>query len=69
LLEDEALRARIGSGAHARVEQAFLGSRHLAQYVDICADLLRELHHNHRLTSAVDGQVVGHDGRTREAHG
>ena len=42
LLEDEALCARLGSAAHARVEQAFLGARHLGQYVDICADLLRD---------------------------
>ncbi len=42
LLEDEALCARLGSAAHARVEQAFLGARHLSQYVDICADLLRD---------------------------
>ena len=42
LLDDSALCARLGSNAHTRVEDAFLGSRHLGQYVDICADVLRD---------------------------
>jgi trehalose synthase len=40
LLEDTDRCLRIGSNAHARVAHQFLGSRHLGQYVDICADLL-----------------------------
>lgn len=39
LLQDRQLAERIGQGAHARVQHAFLGSRHLSQYVDICAEL------------------------------
>ncbi|MFZ0181183.1 MAG: glycosyltransferase [Candidatus Dormiibacterota bacterium] len=40
LLEDRRLAERIGERAHARVQDEFLGSRHLAQYVDICAELI-----------------------------
>ena len=39
LLGDRQLAARIGKRAHARVQDAFLGSRHLAEYVDLCAAL------------------------------
>ena len=39
LLKDRRLAARIGRRAHIRVRHAFLGSRHLAEYVDICAAL------------------------------
>jgi hypothetical protein len=30
----------MGEAAHARVQREFLGSRDLAQYVEICAELL-----------------------------
>ncbi|MGA8665243.1 MAG: glycosyltransferase [Candidatus Dormiibacterota bacterium] len=39
LLGDRRLAARVGKRAHARVQDAFLGSRHLAEYVDLCAAL------------------------------
>jgi trehalose synthase len=39
LLKDRRLAARIGRSAHSRVQHAFLGSRHLAEYVDICSAL------------------------------
>jgi trehalose synthase len=35
LLGDEALAARLGAGAHERVQDRFLPDRHLAQYVDL----------------------------------
>jgi trehalose synthase len=39
LFADGELAKRIGANAHARVQQAFLGSRDLTQYVEICAEL------------------------------
>jgi trehalose synthase len=39
LLKDGKRAERMGERAHARVQQAFLGSRHLSEYVDICAAL------------------------------
>ncbi len=39
LLNDVQLAERMGERAHARVQEAFLGSRHLSEYVDICAAL------------------------------
>ena len=35
VLHDGPLAARLGAAAHQRVQQAFLGDRHLAQYVDL----------------------------------
>lgn len=35
VLEDDALAARLGAGAHKRVLDRFLPDRHLAQYVDL----------------------------------
>jgi trehalose synthase len=35
LLGDEALAAKLGAGAHERVQDRFLPDRHLAQYVDL----------------------------------
>ena len=35
LLEDDALAARLGAGAHERVQDRFLPDRHLARYVDL----------------------------------
>lgn len=40
LLEDPAAARRMGEQAKARVASRFLGSRHLAQYVDVCAQLV-----------------------------
>ena len=40
LLLDNSLAERMGAEAHARVQKEFLGSRHLAQYVEICAELV-----------------------------
>ncbi|HEX4756153.1 MAG TPA: glycosyltransferase [Candidatus Dormibacteraeota bacterium] len=40
LLLDSERADRMGSEAHARVQREFLGSRHLAQYVEICAELV-----------------------------
>ena len=41
LLVDRCLAERMGERAHARVQAAFLGSRHLTQYVEICAELIQ----------------------------
>jgi trehalose synthase len=41
LLGDDALAERLGRGAYERVKDRFLGDRHLAQYVDLFADLVR----------------------------
>lgn len=40
LLLDGERAKRMGKEAHARVQREFLGSRHLAQYVEICAELV-----------------------------
>jgi trehalose synthase len=40
LLSDRDLAGRMGAAARARVQRDFLGSRHLAQYVEICAELI-----------------------------
>jgi trehalose synthase len=40
LLLDGERADRMGREAHARVQRQFLGSRHLAQYVEICAELV-----------------------------
>jgi trehalose synthase len=40
LLLDRDLAESMGRAAHARVQHEFLGSRHLAQYVEICAELV-----------------------------
>jgi trehalose synthase len=40
LLTDPDTAARIGEAAKARVKSEFLGSRHLAQYVEVCAQLI-----------------------------
>jgi trehalose synthase len=40
LLLDSERADRMGKEAHARVQREFLGSRHLAQYVEICAELV-----------------------------
>jgi trehalose synthase len=40
VLADDALAARLGSAAHARVLDEFLGDRHLDQYVDLFAALV-----------------------------
>jgi trehalose synthase len=40
LLEDPERARSIGEQAKARVKSDFLGSRHLAQYVGICAELV-----------------------------
>lgn len=40
LLRDRDRARRIGEAARARVQQEFLGSRHLAQYVEICTEVL-----------------------------
>jgi trehalose synthase len=40
LLLNNALAERMGAEAPARVRKQFLGSRHLAQYVEICAELV-----------------------------
>lgn len=40
LLLDGERAKRMGEEAHARVAREFLGSRHLAQYVEICAELV-----------------------------
>jgi trehalose synthase len=40
LLLDSERADRMGREAHARVQREFLGSRHLAQYVAICAELV-----------------------------
>ena len=39
LLNDRMLADRLGAGGRARVEDQFLGDRHLAQYVDLFAGL------------------------------
>ena len=39
LLDDPALANRLGNAAHARVEDHFLGDRHLSQYVELFARL------------------------------
>ena len=39
LLRDPAMRVQLGASAHERVRSAFLGDRHLIQYVDLFADL------------------------------
>jgi trehalose synthase len=40
LLLDGQRADRMGREAHARVQREFLGSRHLAEYVEICAELV-----------------------------
>jgi trehalose synthase len=40
LLHDEQRSARLGAAAHARVQDRFLGDRHLIQYVDLFESLL-----------------------------
>lgn len=40
VLYDEELSARLGAAAHARVQDRFLGDRHLLQYVDLFKSLL-----------------------------
>jgi trehalose synthase len=40
ILTDDALAARLGEAARARVREHFLGDRHLRQYVDLLAQLL-----------------------------
>ena len=40
LLGDEALAARLGSAAQARVREQFLSDRHLIQYVELFAELI-----------------------------
>ncbi|MDQ2960516.1 MAG: glycosyltransferase [Candidatus Dormibacteraeota bacterium] len=40
VLLDGARAAAMGRNAHARVQQHFLGSRHLAQYVQICGEVV-----------------------------
>ena len=40
LLEDGSLGARLGRNAHDRVQDEFLGDRHLIQYVDLFGDLI-----------------------------
>jgi trehalose synthase len=40
LLHDEELSSRLGAAAHARVQDRFLGDRHLIQYVDLFESLL-----------------------------
>lgn len=40
LLGDPSLGRRLGQAGHERVRDAFLGDRHLSQYVDLFADLL-----------------------------
>ena len=40
VLADPALAAALGAAAHLRVRQHYLGDRHLAQYVDLFADLV-----------------------------
>ncbi len=42
LLEDDALAARLGAAAHARVRAEFLPDRHLDQYVELFARLAAE---------------------------
>ena len=39
LLDDPALANRLGTAAHARVQDHFLGDRHLSQYVELFARL------------------------------
>jgi trehalose synthase len=41
LLEDPALAERLGQAAHERVREEFLGPRHLMQYLDLIANLVR----------------------------
>lgn len=41
LLGDPALARRLGRAGHERVRDAFLGDRHLGQYLDLFEDLLR----------------------------
>ena len=40
LLDDRGLARRLAQAAHARVQEQFLGDRHLAQYVDIFEALI-----------------------------
>ena len=42
LVDDPDLRRRLGISARARVEEEFLGTRHLLQYLELLAGLLRE---------------------------
>ena len=42
LLTDPARAAKLGAHAHIRVREAFLGQRHLRQYVDLFDHVLRE---------------------------
>ena len=41
VLDDDEGRARVGAAAHARVLDAYLGDRHLGQYVDLFVALVR----------------------------
>jgi trehalose synthase len=40
VLHDEEFAARLGAGARARVQDRFLGDRHLIQYADLFAAML-----------------------------
>ena len=50
LLVDPALADRLGASAHERVQQQFLGDRHLAQYVDLFSRLAELSAHHGGLT-------------------
>ena len=39
-LFDEELSRRLGTAAHSRVQDRFLGDRHLIQYVDLFGELI-----------------------------
>jgi trehalose synthase len=41
VLQDEELAGRLGAEAHARVKDRFLGDRHLIQYADLFATMVR----------------------------
>jgi trehalose synthase len=41
VLDDEGLASRLGRGGHQRAKEQFLGDRHLIQYVDLFAGLVR----------------------------
>lgn len=41
LVDDPGLRARLGTAARARVEEEFLGTRHLMQYLNLLTGLLQ----------------------------
>jgi trehalose synthase len=40
VLLDEELAARLGAGARARVQDRFLGDRHLIQYADLLGTMI-----------------------------